>query len=202
MASADDKFNPIDLQPFANKKLIESSDAGLGNNNLAALPKGEQVFDNVKFQIGKSLIELSGNLFTNRFPDKVEGIKVNEKLAKLHILHATEYTVPAGTLIGEYRINFNDHSAIIIPIVSGDDVCDWWDWWSDNRRGDPKISPRIRVVWEGDNGAARGLVKRICLFMTTWENPWPDKTVESIDYSSKTDVASAPFCVAITAEMK
>jgi hypothetical protein len=197
-ALADDKFTPIDLQPYANKQLSDN-DSVLEDNTLASLPSGEQVFGNVKFQIGKKLIQLRGNKLTVPVPVKVNGISVNKKLAKLNILHATQATVPDGAVIGEYRINFDDHSAVIIPIVYGKDVCDWWDWWADK----PTETPLpLHVAWKGSNGAASGFNRKICLFMTTWENPWPDKKVETIDYSSKTDVETAPFCVAITAEQK
>ena len=37
----------------------------------------------------------------------------------------------------------------------------------------------------------------------TWDNPKPDKKIASIDFSSKKDeTPAAPFCIAITAEVK
>jgi hypothetical protein len=204
VASADDKFSPIDLQPYANKKLTDSTDlVGIEDNNLAALPEGALTIGKVRFEIGKSLIELSGKTLTKQYPEKVEGIKVDKTLAKLYILHAAECTsVPNRTLIGEYRVNFDDNSTSKIRIVMGEDVQDWWDWWADPNAGNHKVSPLLRIAWTGDNAAATTHRRRLCLFATTWENPWPDKKVVSIDYSSKTDVASSPFCVAITAETK
>jgi hypothetical protein len=126
----------------------------------------------------------------------------------LHMLHATQFGggpnkpgnpwfVADGTLIGEYRVNFADGSAIIIPIVYGQDVRDWF--YVDGE----KEPSRSKVVWKGDNQWATRVGARIRLYATTWENPWPDKSVTTIDYSSKKDeTAAAPFCVAITAEEK
>ena len=141
-------------------------------------------------------------------PERVEGIKVDRKLAKLHILHATcfgglpnergeSWFVEDGTLIGEFRVNFENSSAIIVPIVYGQDVRDWF-------YREPATNPkRSKVVWKGDNERAKGVKKNICLYLTTWENPWPDKKVTTIDYlAKKAQTVAAPFCVAITAEKK
>jgi len=40
------------------------------------------------------------------------------------------------------------------------------------------------------------------LFMTTWENPNPNKKIVSIDYvaADKAKIAGAPFCIAMTGE--
>jgi hypothetical protein len=103
--------------------------------------------------------------------------------------------VEDGTVIGEYRVNFEDHSAIIIPIVYGEDVRDWFYIDNDKEPG------RSEAVWKGDNGFAKNNGSRIRLYATTWENPCPDKTVKTIDFSSKKqETPAAPFCVAITAE--
>src|SRR5436305_15183190 len=75
----------IDLGPQANQKLKDGY--GSDGNNLAALPAGEGNFGGVRFRIGDGLIRLSGSESTDQ-PDKADGIKVNAKCAKLHVLHA------------------------------------------------------------------------------------------------------------------
>jgi len=58
-------------------------------------------------------------------------------------------------------------------------------------------------VWKGDNQRAKQVGARIRLYLTTWENPKPDKKVVSIDYlSKKDDTVAAPFCLAMTLEAK
>jgi hypothetical protein len=44
---------------------------------------------------------------------------------------------------------------------------------------------------------------RVRLYLTTWANPKPDKKVVGINYlSKKADTVAAPFCVAMTLELK
>ena len=202
-AVAEDKrFIPIDIQPQGNGILTESWGSGRVGSTLANLPKGEQEFDKTKFHVGEKLIQLGStrDVFSKK-PDKVEGIKVDQKLDKLHILHAVQnggydpWFVYDNTLVGEYRVNFEDHSAIIIPIVYGVDVRDWF--FSEGEKGPTHGA----VAWVGDLDLATPSRLRIRLYKTTWENPWPAKKVTIIDYSGKkTETDAAPFCVAITAE--
>lgn len=204
--SADDsEFVPLDLKPYFNHKLADGFGTDVPENNLSRLPKGESVFEDCNFDIGEGVIQL-GSTAANDFPDKVTGIKVDRKLAKLHFLHATQYGggpnqqgnpyyVQDGTTIGQYRVNFDDHSESIIPVVYGEDVRDWFFIEGE------KAPTHGKVVWTGDNEYARTNQARIRLYETTWDNPWPNKTVTSIDYSSKKEeTPAAPFCIAITTE--
>jgi hypothetical protein len=205
VAPADKKFSPVDLHPYTNRKLVDNLGSGFEGNSLTELPAGEQVFGGVKFKVGEGLIQV-GSKMLGKWPERVEGIKVERKLAKLHILHATCFGggpnhpgdpgfVEDGTLIGEFRVNFQDRSAIIIPIVYGQDVRDWFYVQGEK---DPS---RGKVGWTGDNEMAKQAGARLRLYVTTWENPRPDKTVMTIDYlSKKAETVAAPFCVAITAE--
>lgn len=195
---AEDKRNVtyVDLQPKGNEKLAEDFHGSDGSgNNLAALPKGEQTFAGVKFKVGEQAIQL-GSLAVADKPAKVEGIKVGQKLAKLHILHATGHTVDDDTEIGSYTVHYADGSKETIPIVYGKDVRDWW--YGD---GAPDVS-RGKVAWKGDNDAAKGMGARVRLYLTTWDNPHPDKQVTTIDYSAPGTTNAAPFCVAMTTEAK
>jgi thiol-disulfide isomerase/thioredoxin len=200
-----DEFVPVDLQPFANQKLTEGFGNGLETNNLSSLPAGDQKFDGCKFRIGEKLIQL-GSTVVKDPPESVPGIQVGRKTGKLHFLHATQYGggpnqkgnegyVDDDTLIGEYRINFADRSALIIPIVYGQDVRDWF--YVDNE-GEPA---RGKVVWKGENDYAKSVEAKIRLYTYTWDNPWPEKVIDTIDYSSKKqETPAAPFCIAITLE--
>ena len=199
---AADEFIPIDIQPQCNGILADSWGSGRAGSTLESLPSGPQMFDNTKFYIGKQLIQLGStrDAFTKR-PEKVEGIKVDCKLGKLHFLHAVQdgslepWFVHDNTVVGEYRVNFDDRSAAIIPIVYGVDVRDWF--YSARERGPDHAT----IAWVGDNDFAKGVGARIRLYKTTWENPWPHKKVTTIDFSCrKTETLAAPFCVAITVE--
>jgi hypothetical protein len=62
----------------------------------------------------------------------------------------------------------------------------------------PRVT-RGKVAWTGVNEASLKQNKNLRLYLTTWENPKPDKKVVSIDYVSKKTNAG-PFCIAMTLE--
>jgi len=204
-AADDDKYQLLDLQPYANQPRGESLGSGVEGNNLAKLPGGEQTFGEVKFKIGEGVMHL-GSTVLDRHPDKVEGIKVDAKCSKLHFLQATCFGggpnkpgnvlhVPDGTLIGEYRLTFEDDSTLAIPIVYGQDVRDWF------YVEDEGAPSRGKVVWNGENDRATLVGAKIRVYLTSWRNPKPDKKITSIDYvGKKGETPAAPFCVAITLE--
>jgi hypothetical protein len=202
------KVTFVDIQPKANQKLTDNLGTGAKGNDLAALPTGERTFGGVTFKVGEGLIQL-GSKVLDKMPAKVEGIAVGRPVSRLHILHATcfgggpnrpgdPWFVKDNTPIGEYRINFDDDSALIIPVVYGKDVRDWF-----YVEGEPKPS-RGTVAWTGVNARSKQVgAEGIRLYLTSWVNPWPHKKVMTIDYSArKDDTVAAPFCVAISVEEK
>ena len=190
------KFEYIDIQAKANSKLKDDfHGTQFPGNNLGSLPTGEQTFADVKFKIGEKFLQL-GSTNLQDMPDKLEGIEVNKKAAKLHFLHATGWFADDETVIGEYVVNWDDGTSVTIPIAYGKDVRDWW-------YGDDDPEPtQGKVAWKGDNELAKGFDIQIRLYLTTWENPHPGKKVASIDYVKTGDSVAAPFCVAITLESK
>ena len=207
LAQAEEKFTYIDIEPLASRKLLDNLCSGTDGNSLSALPAGEQILGGVKFKVGPGLIQLGSKLFET-FPEKVEGIAVNRKFTKLHVLHATcngggpneeggEGYVKDGTLIGQYILRYEDGSEEGIPIVYGEDVRDWWyvDGEAEPSRG--------KVVWTGDNQFAAEVGAHLRLYMSTSSNPKPEKKVVRIDYvSRKTETPAAPFCISMSIEGK
>ena len=206
-AQAEDKISYIDLEPLANRKLAGNLGSGADNNSLSELPTGEQILGGVQFKVGPGLIQLGSKLMDS-YPEKVEGIAVNRKFSKLHLLHATSYGggpnkegdegyVKDGTLIGQYMVHFEDGSEEGIPIVYGEDVRDWW---YDDGEAEPS---RGMVVWKGDNAYATEIGAHLRLYTSTWTNPNPDKKVVRIDYiSRKNETPAAPFCISMSVEEK
>jgi hypothetical protein len=194
---ADKKWVFLDLQPVANQKLKDNFHYECPNNpnSLGELPTGEQTLAKVKFKIGESCIQLGSKRVTDK-PAKVEGIKVDKKIAKLHILQAAGFTVPEDTIVGEYTVNWEDGNSVTIPIIWGKDVLDWW-----YKEDDPEPS-RAKVAWKGENEYAKSLNFKIRLYLMTWENTKPDQKVTSIDFSSTMETDCAPFCVGMTVEEK
>ena len=204
--SASRHFIALDLQPRINQKLADALH-GFAGNNLAELPKGEQTFAGIKFKIGEGYLRLSGAVETGPAPRKtgrIEEIAVGTSCARLHILHGTGYGaygndggplfIRDGTLIGEYRIRYEDSSIESIPIVYGEDVRDWWNW------DKPAEVTRGKIAWTGKNAFSRQQNESIHIYLTTWTNPHPQKKIVSFDYVCTGTSAASPFCIAISLE--
>jgi hypothetical protein len=189
----DKKWIFIDLQPKANHKLADDVQEGTGGNDLKEVKTGEQTLADVRFKIGEKYIQLGSTMAPDK-PEKVEGIKVDRKFTKLHLLHATEWAAENDTIIGEYTVTWDDDTSTTIPIRYGKDILDWW--YDDSS---PESS-EAKVAWKGDNELAKGQNKKIRLYRATWENSKPELKVKTIDISSTKQTQAAPFCVAITAE--
>ncbi len=190
------RLNYIDLRSCANRK-VTLGRTGKPNNSLAELPRGEQTFGGVKFNIADAMIQLASTKLPDR-PEKVE-IPVNRTFIRLYVLHATEWgevswaKVPDGTLVGQFHLNFEDQTTETIPIVYGEDLRDWWDV-------EGKAVTRSKVAWVGGIREARGEQARLRLYLSAWNNPQPDKKVVGIDYVSANATAASPFCVGMTVE--
>jgi hypothetical protein len=183
----------LDLRPNCNQKTVDLSGPGEFNGNgLAELSRGEGTFCGVKFRILDELIQLAGTQLPDAL-EKAEGIPLDKKVARLYFLHATQWSAPDSTAIGQYTLHYEDDSTVSMPIVYGQDVRDWWN----SDEGNP-VS-RGRVVWTGGNIVADQYEVSLRLYLSVWENPHPDKKIAALDYvSAKTNCA--PFCVAITVE--
>lgn len=197
------KFFHVDLQTRTNQKLTDNFGSGSEGNNLAELPRGEQTFENVRFKIEDGLLQLNSKLLKEQKSHIIEDIKVGQTFTKIHILHSTCYgsgkepnLVADDTVIGEYKLHYEDGSTEVIPIVYGQDVRDFW--FSEESPG----VTRGKVAWKGNNDFAKKFNFGIRLYLTTWDNPHPQKTLSSIDYVKINGTPTAPFCVAISLQQK
>jgi hypothetical protein len=184
--------NLLDLTPYYNASLQKSWHDSNAGNNLAALPRGLLQFSDVLFDV-RGLVQLSGQSLrnpNNPFPEKIVGVNVGQNCRQIHFLHATGWKAPDGTRIGTYIVHYAGGRSKSIPIIYGEDVRDW------NSGNDTSTQlKRASVVWSALNDGQY----RVRLFMSTWENPWPETEIVSLDYVS-TMSAAAPFVVAITVE--
>lgn len=198
----------IDIQAPANHRLDQNfNDPIFAGDDLSELLVGEfKTESGIRYNVGKQIIALQGKLAPQR-PEKIR-IKVGQKASSLYFLHGcgwgafggpgSDHFEKDGTLIGYYRVNYEDDDYEVIPIVYGKDVRDWWGIWD-------KFAPtrNSEIVWRGSNKhlkgrrEARDEPKPLRLFQKTWVNPWPTLNIVSIDFVS-TGGTAAPFCVAIS----
>jgi hypothetical protein len=170
-AGADEKTIFIDLEPYENRKLDDNQGRGFDGNGLGGLPRGEQTLGGFKFKIGPGLIQLGSKTLTT-LPANMDGIKVKKRFSKLNILHATcfgggpneegsEWHFDDGTVLGHYLVHYEDQTTERIPIVYGEDVCDWF--YVDGE----KEPSKAKVVWKGDNDFATSVGSHLRIYATT-----------------------------------
>jgi hypothetical protein len=182
----------VDLSRFYNAALDEDW-YGEPGSNLATLPRGRAaILAGTEFDL-RGLIQLSSqNAATMRpeLPERVPGIPLARKCQRLHFLHAALSLESDGTTIGTYVIRYADSQRVEMPIVYGHDLREWcFDY-------DPVREIRgAAVAWTGRNAGQHP----VRLYKSTWENPWPEIQLVSLDFvSAMTD--AAPFLIALTAE--
>ena len=197
---------PVDLGTVANQAIVESllvKDAT--GNSLAELPLGRQDIQGVTFNVEPKIVQLGSSFLTEK-PLLVTGIKVDAMYTKLHFLQACgfgrgtgteDYYVKDGTQIGELTIRYGDGSQEVLPLVYGENVRDWWK--TDEGVNNQPIKG-AQVAWTGSNDLAKRLNASLRLYLLSWQNPHPEKTIATLDYASTGETYAAPFCVAITGE--
>jgi hypothetical protein len=191
-------FSPADLSAHTNGVLhtswLPNEDPG---NNLATLPTGRQELGGVVFDV-QGLIQLQGQCWVKRryvLPEKITGIPVHRAGRKVHILHANSgFGDPTGTTVARLVLHYSDGQQSTLDILHRVNVLDYWAWKPETPRDTNTV-----VAWTGESPATakRGFGVRLC--RTTFQNPYPNKRIETIDYVSAM-AGSAPFLVALTVE--
>jgi hypothetical protein len=189
----------IDLTRFFNARLTDTWHGGPNatGNDLGSLPIGIQKLEGVDYDL-RGVIQLASKApSANRFPTNISGIKVGQKVQKLHFLHSGAFGKPAddGKEIGVYILHFaGNQTRLEVPIVYGQDVRDWHYW-----PKEPEPPATLHVVWKGENKTSKAANSYVRLFESTWTNIIPNVELETIDFVSKVS-QPAPFLLAITVE--
>jgi hypothetical protein len=140
---------------------------------------------------------------------QVEGILVGRKALRLYFLHATNFTATTGARVGTYIVHYADGSRVQIPLRAGIELADWWNYPTSHASAAP-------TVWRGRSpGGSRwdrtvgfkaiyGKPLEIQLYQMTWENPSPEREIQSLDMltgdQSSGFRACAPFLVAVSGQ--
>jgi WD40 repeat protein len=176
-------------------------------------------YDNYLRGLGSGVLELEGMQFDVRgviqlrrhtdlegawrycwelLPTRLEGIRVQQKIRRLHVVHGTACTESSeneGAEVARFVWHYDTGEEASL-ILYGQDIRDWW--WRPEKPDVP-TSDRSRVVWTGSNPIARDKGYSLRLYLTTLENPRPQEVVRSLDYVSAMS-ESAPFLIALTVE--
>jgi hypothetical protein len=191
--------NLIDLSRFYNAALTETwfpTPTPDLKNDLAAMPRGEQRFGGVAFDV-RGVVQLSGAALENlgaRFPRRVDGMLVGRRLSRLHILHGAAWDALVRTPLGSYVMHYADGRSHEMRVIYGEHVREWWFYPTQ-----PQITLGAAIAWQGPNEASRSVGMEVRVYQMTWANPWPDAEVASIDFVSAME-KPAPFLIALTVE--
>ncbi len=181
----------IDLSVWYNHSLSDNLHHKPGNT-LSDMPSGIQFFGKVPFDV-RGLIQLAGNrsaeITTLVYPENISGIPVDLKGSAIHFLHASAWNIDAEQVeIGEYKLTYSDGTSVSLPLVYRLNI---WDWWGNSSEIDHASA------WRGKNERTTSIGQHIRLFHLSWENPFPEKTILSIDLISNCK-GPGPMIIAIT----
>jgi len=185
----------IDLTAYYNAALTESWQ-GNEKNDLASLPTGVQNLAGVDYDV-RGIVQVgSKDRAAERFPSRIDGIKIQQKCARLHFLHSAGFgsVTDEGQQVGSYIVHFaTNRMQLEIPIIYGPDVRNW------HRLAGEQPSTDSNLAWQGTNALSADSHDLIRLFTTTWVNLVPGVEIESIDFVSSMGKV-APFLIAITVD--
>ena len=190
---------PLNLRSAANMGLIDEIDGDQkggwldqGDRDLRELLPGKRVLAGVPFEIlnpvenhGKSCVMLRSAV-RPYFAAKAE-IPCGLKVKKLFFLHG------GGWLSGEgeaarYIIRYQDHSATSVPVRIRQEIADWNGLYH---------LPGAKLAWKGKNP----VFDRIGLYAVEWRNPFPEKTIRSIELLPSGKGEATVGILGVTAEL-
>ncbi|MFB3789439.1 MAG: hypothetical protein ACE15F_24030 [bacterium] len=125
-------------------------------NDLSELPKGVQTLAGIQFEI-RGIIQLLGKTMEReggKYPARVEGIPIGQKMNRFHVFHGTGWGVPPDTVIGSYILHYADGTKKEFQIVYGQHVLDWW-----RINGGQIASNNSAIAWTGANPLAKEFVR-------------------------------------------
>ena len=165
-------------------------------NGLDSLPTGVQTFAGIGFDVrGVVQARFLGLSPDDMMPLVIPAIAVGAKAQRLHFLHGAISLMGgkelAGTTVAKYVIHYTDGETRERPIQLEKDVLEWW--------AAPTGPAAQHVAWSGENASSRASGKQIHLYLTTWDNPRPDKEILNFDLVSEGKLVGL-FLVAVTRE--
>ena len=192
-------FSPLDISGQVNWPTHDEDTGRRGwtfagsERDLSDLPVGRQIFNGVEWLIpdpaaakGNGCIGIAATKGKGSLPEELKGIPVRAKAERLWFLHTSAWGIPALT----YRIYYTDDRKAWIPgkpdpfidirVEPAVHLADWWNV------GKVKIGdiylPGAEPGWISQRTTQNGAENRgRGLYRMSWDNPHPEKEIESID---------------------
>lgn len=194
-------YTPVSITKFCNRGFRDDPDAPVRgwsaqgpSDDLSAFPTGKQILRGVTFDIvdpaandGKGLVALSGTKEVGVLPNAVKEIPVGRKHERLVFLYGSAWGAPQFTI----RINYIDRKTWIPgapdPFVELEmrpklEIDDWY--MAETYRSGGGSMPRAKLAWSGYSAASRRRDRQVGVFLYEWDNPYPEKIIDSIDILS------------------
>jgi hypothetical protein len=182
---------PVDLASAYTGSTSDSTNVrndSRNQDNLEEFPVGVNEFGGIRFSVN-GVILLNG-----RHPDRAEGIPLNQKCERVHLLHGTTGKMPDGAPIARLVLHYAGGQQAELVIKYGEHVRDWWQ-----RPGDPEPEPPLMVAWRGQNRLTRREGASLNVYLTTFENPRRKDRIKSVDFVSG-NTRCCPFFLGLSTE--
>jgi hypothetical protein len=166
-------FRPIDLAPHYTSTFSEAV------SENAPFPKGKQTFDGITFNLG-GRIELTGMdaaRFGSFAPTKITGIPINQKAARLHLLHGALHGQRDGLPLANIVFHFKNGETRVQRLAFGVHARNSFEEVSSS--SGVLADPNSTIAWEN---IARRTVAR--MYHTPLDVPLPNQEITSLDYVS------------------
>ena len=188
---ASPKVQPLDLASSYNGLTTESTNVrndSQNPDNLEEFPLGENEFAGIRFSVN-GVVLLNG-----RHPDRVDGLLLNKRCRRIHVLHGTTGKMPDGTTIAQLVLHYASGQQAELSINYGEHVRDWWQ-----RPRDPPPEPPLTVAWTGQNRLTRRESAALNIYLSSFENPRPKDPIQKIDFVSA-NTRCTPFFLGLSTE--
>ena len=210
------QYTPIPLAAFCNRAFKDDPNSKIRGwsaqgsyDDLSAFPVGKQTLRGVLFDIAdpdkngnKGLIALSGTKEIGVLPAQVKDIPVGKKFERIVFLYGSAWGAPQFT----FRINYADRKTWIpgapdpfteLTLRPKLEIDDWYQVESYLNGG--SCMARAKVAWTGFSKASKKRNRPVGVFLYEWDNPHPEKVIDTIDIISPGKVGSGQvFVLGIT----
>ncbi len=188
-----DKWLLVDISKHANRSLadegkMENAKAflgsiGTGDNDLNQLPSGIREFVGVPFNVLDPKSNRASCIITKTTgrpwlgPLEFRGIPVRDKVKRIHWLYGSGWA-PFDLPVAYITYNYSDGSKDQENVICGRNVMNWWG------RAQEYENDKLQLAWSGSTPASSRNFTTVGLYHYAWQNPHPEKTLESIDITS------------------
>ncbi len=198
-------YQPIDISPKATQFRSDRGWYGDKRFTFRDLPVGPQRLAGVNYDVYDfptspvpNCIMLAGPKVPNQLPEQVKGIPIHQKADALFFLHTARIDRRRNERqkkenqtfeLVRYVIHYADGQEITVPILSEFDIDDY-------KVREPKPLPGAQLAWTQPYDDTPF---HAALYSKQWNNPFPEKEIESVDMLYGEDRVGVPVLIALTA---